>query len=383
MAVAVTRTSKRPERPTLSPEKGRELFGLVLVGTALLLAGSFATFDPGDASLFHEVPQAARSHNWMGSVGAEAAAVGFGFFGVATFLLPVFLAVSGWRRLRKRDAPRVVGRGFGALLLLVAVPGLCQLLMGRVAWHGQGVPAGGAFGAVLTSLLDERLSFAGSLVALASAVVIGAALVVQSTLGQVLFSWRQRLASLWQDHTLARERRRERREKERARRRVITKHLQRVVEEKQEKQRREERAAAPAPETSEAEFLPPEPAGGGRIDLPLRIAMRRGEAPEYSLRRTGSADATGRDASAVAPGGGAAIGEAGGVGGGGAAGGGGGGGGGGGLGGGGGGGGGGGRVGCRRPARRRRLRCSAAMPRSPRHRLPPCGRRCARRRGKA
>jgi S-DNA-T family DNA segregation ATPase FtsK/SpoIIIE len=290
MAVAVTRTSKRPERPTLSPEKGRELFGLVLLGTALLLAGSFATFDPGDASLFHEVSQTARSHNWMGSMGAEIAAVGFGFFGVACFLVPVFLLVGGWRRLRRRDAPRVVGRGLGALLLLAAAPGLCQLLLGRMAWRGEGVPAGGAFGSVLTGLLDERLSFGGSLVALASTVAIGAALVVQSTLGEVLSAWRQRLALLWQGYTLARARRHERREKERARRRVITKHLQRVVEEKQEKQRREERVAPPTPAAAaadEADFLVTE-RGGGRIDLPLRVSMRRGEAPEYSLRRTGN-----------------------------------------------------------------------------------------------
>ncbi len=285
MAVAVTRTSKRPERPTLSPEKGRELFGLGLLGAALLLAGSFATFDPGDSSFFHEAPLAARSHNWMGSLGAEAAAVGFGFFGVACFLVPVFLSVGGWRRLRRRDAPRVVGRGFGGLLLLAATPGLCQLLLGRVAWRGEGVPAGGAFGSVLTGLLDERLSFAGSLVVLAAAVAIGAALVVQSTLGEVLTSWRLRLALLWQGYTLARARRHERREKERARRRVITKHLQRVVEEKQEKQRCEVREAPPAAEPEEDELLATE-RGSARIDLPLRVATRRGEAPEYSLRRT-------------------------------------------------------------------------------------------------
>jgi S-DNA-T family DNA segregation ATPase FtsK/SpoIIIE len=342
MSIAETRTSragKRPERPALSPEKGNELIGLALLGLSLLLAFSFATYHPGDPSLFHDLPRAARSHNWIGPAGAEAAAVGFGFFGLSCFLLPLFLLLAGCRRLRRRGAARVMGRGFGALLLLAAVPALSQLLVGSVAWRGEALASGGAFGTVIDGLLDERLSFTGSLLALASAVAIGSALAVQSTLGQALSAWRLRLRQLWQDLTLARARRRERREKERARRRVITKHLQRVVEEKQEKQRREDlvlgrdgsagAAARPAarphqpapPAVSPAARFdplgPPDPlhppAGssdpgaaaiaamtGGRLDLPLRVSTRRGEI-DIALRRVSAGDATSGAADPGAP----------------------------------------------------------------------------------
>jgi DNA segregation ATPase FtsK/SpoIIIE, S-DNA-T family len=333
-----SRAGKLPERPTLSPEKGNELLGLALLGASLLLAFSFATYHPSDPSLFHDLARAAPSRNWIGPVGAQAAALGFGFFGLSCFLLPLFLLVAGWRRLRRRGAARVVGRGFGSLLLLAALPGFCQLLAGGVGWRGETLPAGGAFGTVLTGLLDERLSFTGSLLVLSSAVAIGAALVVQSTLGQALAAWRQQLRQLWQNATLARARRRERREKERARRRVITKHLQRVVEEKQEQQRREEQGAADLRGTAEArrsryprdlrdredprqpdrpdrprrQGVPenlatpgtpdtPEVAGGdpgaaaiaamtgGRLDLPLRVFNRQGPI-EYGLRRVTGAD---------------------------------------------------------------------------------------------
>jgi S-DNA-T family DNA segregation ATPase FtsK/SpoIIIE len=316
-----SRTGKRPEPPKLSPEKGNELLGLALLGSSLLLAFSFATYHPGDASLFHELPQAAPSRNWIGPAGAQVAAVAFGFFGFSCFLLPLFLLVAGWRRLRRRGAARVVGRGFGSVLLLAALPGLCQLAAGGISWRGETVAAGGAFGSVVVGLLDERLSFTGSLLVLASAVSIGAALVVQSTLGQALATWRQHLRQLWQDLTLARARRRERRAKERARRRVITKHLQRVVEEKQEKQRREEDLAAgtsaaagasasaarairdardaetgrrPGPLVLPAAGADPGVAAiaamtGGRLDLPLRISARRGPV-EYALRRVSGAD---------------------------------------------------------------------------------------------
>ncbi len=306
-AARASRAAKRPERPSLSPEKGNELIGLVLLAAALLLAGSFASYHPSDPSLFHELPQATRSHNWIGPAGAQAAALGFSFFGLSCFLLPLFLLVAGWRRLRRRTAARVVGRGFGSLVLLAALPGLVQLLLGGIPWRGETLAAGGAFGAVLVSLLDERLSFAGSLLALASAVAIGTALVVQSTLGQLLAAWRLRLRLLWQDFVLARARRRERREKERARRRVITKHLQRVVEEKQEKQRREDvtlaaPAAVPARRPDAAGRRDPGAVAAelaamtvDRLDLPLRGGVRRGEI-DIALRR-----ASGTERAASAP----------------------------------------------------------------------------------
>ena len=338
-ASRANRASKRSERPTLSPEKGNELLGLALLGASLLLAFSFATYHPSDPSLFHDLAHAAPSRNWIGPAGAQLAALGFGFFGLGCFLLPMFLLVAGWRRLRRRGAARVVGRGFGSLLLLAALPGLCQLLLGGIAWRGAALPAGGAFGTVITALLDERLSFTGSLLVLASAGAIGAALVVQSTLGQALAAWRQQLRQLWQNAVLARARRRERREKERARRRVITKHLQRVVEEKQEQQRREEQGAADRQGAAEArrarlsrlqhpedprqverpdrsgrpdgpdrpELIADDPGAaaiaamtGGRLDLPLRVFNRQGPI-EYGLRRVSGGERDGRSGDPASP----------------------------------------------------------------------------------
>jgi len=295
VALAITKTSK-PQRATLSPEKGSELVGLLLLFVGAFLGLSLGSYHPADPSLFHRVAIAVRSHNLAGAAGAHVAAIAFGFFGLTCFLVPFFLLAGSWRRLRRRGAAKVFGRGFGAALLLAATPALLQLTLGRIPWRGGSIAAGGAFGKLLAELLETRLNFLGTLTVLGAGVACGTALLVQSTLGDLLAAWRERLRQLWQDHILARERRRERREKERVRRRIITKHMQRVVEEKQKK---EEAAPPPAVRPPSPRPVPTERTGGwktsgvgatvlaapaeppaGRLDLPLRpgrVAERRGE----------------------------------------------------------------------------------------------------------
>jgi S-DNA-T family DNA segregation ATPase FtsK/SpoIIIE len=317
LPLAVTRSTTKPERPTLSPEKGNEILGLLLLAVAVLLGLAFGSYRPHDPSLFHVSPNASRPHNWIGPFGAEAAALAFQFLGLTCLLVPFFLLVAGWRRLRRRPGQRVVGRGFGALLLLAALPGLFQLSMGRIPWRDASIASGGAFGAILGDFLDERFHAAGSLILLSAAVAIGGLLFVQSTLGEMIVVWRARIARFWEERALARARRRERREKEKARRRVITKHLQRVVEERQEKQKKEEAATVlpmatpangkPKPRRGEegagaviSQGAPTHglgvsspgagyagPAGhasGDRLDLPLRVTERKGSG-DFAVRR--------------------------------------------------------------------------------------------------
>ncbi len=308
MPLAVTRTTAKPERPTLSPEKGNEILGVLLLAVAVLLGLALGSYRPHDPSLFHVSPIAVRPANWIGPFGAHTAALAFQFLGLTCLLVPFFLLVAGWRRLRRQPGQRVVGRGFGALLLLAALPGLFQLSMGRIPWRDASIAAGGAFGSILGDFLDEHFHAAGSLVLLSAAAAIGALLFVQSTLGELIVLWRGRIARFWEDRALARARRRERREKEKARRRVITKHLQRVVEERQEKQKKEEATvvvpmatpasgkpkarrtedgAVPVVAQERAARTVPAPPGD-RLDLPLRVTERRGNG-DFAVRRVATA----------------------------------------------------------------------------------------------
>ena len=122
MTVASTKADKKP-RARLAPEKWNELAGVVLLALALLAGLALASHRPADPSGLNR-PAGANPPvaNWIGPVGAEVSALGFGFFGLAALLVPVFLAVGGWRRLRFRSKERVTGRGLGVVVVLLSAP---------------------------------------------------------------------------------------------------------------------------------------------------------------------------------------------------------------------------------------------------------------------
>ncbi|HLE83592.1 MAG TPA: DNA translocase FtsK 4TM domain-containing protein, partial [Thermoanaerobaculia bacterium] len=285
MARARTDQARAVAGLKLPPGKGEELAGIVLLTVSALLAASLVSFHPGDPSLFHASSEPSPVRNLAGQVGAHAAAVAFGLLGLAALLLPVFLGVAGWRLVRRRDGRRSPLRLIGALTVLAALPALLQATLGPISWRGWLFESGGAFGKLLAEALEARLNLPGTLLVRGAGVVLGAALAIQSTLGDLARGWAERLGAAWQRLRLARERRRERRSKDRARQRVVAKHLQRVLS---------ERAAgpggAPGPGAGAAAD------GAERLDLPLRVTERRGEGG-FAVRRVPAPGA----APAVAP----------------------------------------------------------------------------------
>ncbi len=272
MPAESTESRNPPGRAKLTPEKGSEVLGILLLAAGLILLASLASYRPLDPSAFHDGGDGVRAHNLIGRFGAQLAAFSFQFLGLTALALPVLLLASSWRRLRRKDGIKVVGRGVGTVLLLGSLPGFLQLVVGDVPWRAVAIHSGGALGEVLAEALATRMDFAGALVVLAAGVTVGAALVVQRTLGDVLKAWRARLAQFFDNRALARARRRERHEKEKARERVVSKHLQRVQEERAKEPARVER---PPAESTANDY---------RLDLPLRVTERRGEG-EFSVRR--------------------------------------------------------------------------------------------------
>ncbi len=219
------------------------MVGFLLVLLGLLLAGSLLSYDPDDPSLLVESSRPRPTANWIGTVGANFAALGYSVFGLAVLVAPLLALWGGWRALRGDPEEPVTGRGLGAVVLLGSLPALLQLALGSVAWRGREQTAGGVLGTLVGGTLERWVGSIGAFLIVLAGVVVGAALLVQSTLGENLARWRRRLADGWQRLVLARARRRERREKEQMKERVVARQLERARE------RRGEPVASPAPLT--------------------------------------------------------------------------------------------------------------------------------------
>ncbi|MEO8198660.1 MAG: DNA translocase FtsK 4TM domain-containing protein, partial [Thermoanaerobaculia bacterium] len=288
-------------RVEISPDKGREIVGVFFAALAVICGASLASFDPADPSFLRQISSAPHTHNWIGGFGAEIAAAGFGLLGVTCLLIPLLLAVAAWRRLWPKLRPTVVGRGAGAGLMLLSLPALLQLLLPALPWRGVAIDSGGALGVVLSSALAQRMNFAGALVLLLALCIVGVALLVQTSLGDLLARWRRRFSGALDQWRLARARRAERKEKERSRNRVVVKHLQRVAEEKQERLDKLAGVAAgrrPVADPPSGEVALPPPVG--RLDLPLRGSERPADRP-VTVRRVAAPSASMAPMAAATP----------------------------------------------------------------------------------
>jgi S-DNA-T family DNA segregation ATPase FtsK/SpoIIIE len=253
----------------LSPEKSHELVGIVFLVVGAVLLVAVLSYHPLDPSLFNPLDaDEARPRNLIGPFGAQVAAVFFEFIGVTAILAPIFLLLAGWRRVRHFERLRVIGRGLGVVVLMACLPPLLQLALGEVDWRGEEIWAGGGFGRLFSDALASQLGNAGAVVIFLGGAVLGFALLIQSTLGEVLARWVGATKNLWQRIVLVWSRNRERGAKDRARRRVMEKQLKRAA---REESKRDAASATAQPS----------------LDLPLRVSEKRGEG-RFSIRKVGA-----------------------------------------------------------------------------------------------
>ncbi len=149
-----------------APTKNRrlnELVGFLLCVSALLLFLALASYSPLDPSL-NSASILTRSHaarNWIGIFGAYLSDIVLQFWGVGSFLLPVFMAMLGARWFRSRTLQTPIAKTLGAIWLLMFVPALLAILPGHVRWMGS-IPIEGLAGRLLGDVLIRYLNVAGA-----------------------------------------------------------------------------------------------------------------------------------------------------------------------------------------------------------------------------
>ena len=140
-----------------------ELVGLLLCVSALLLFLALASYSPLDPSL-NSASILTRSHaarNWIGIFGAYLSDLILQFWGVGSFLLPIFLGMLGVRWFRSRTVQSPVAKTLGGIWLLMFVPALLAILPGHFRWMGA-IPIEGLAGRIVGDVLIRYLNVAGA-----------------------------------------------------------------------------------------------------------------------------------------------------------------------------------------------------------------------------
>jgi DNA segregation ATPase FtsK/SpoIIIE, S-DNA-T family len=139
-----------------------ELIGFLCITLAILIALALISYSPRDAAwnVSGNGADAGVINNWIGPVGSYAADLLFQIFGFAAFLLPVALAVVGWRWLKNLAMHSQVATMVGYALLLLSLPSLLML------WHFPDVrgtvPPGGMLGSLVSGGLRSGFNPVGA-----------------------------------------------------------------------------------------------------------------------------------------------------------------------------------------------------------------------------
>ncbi len=128
-----------------------ELIGFLCMIVAVLVALALLTYRPEDVSFNVSAPPAdgPLARNWIGPVGAYGADLVFQLFGFAGFLLPLAIAILGWRWFRSRAIDSQWATIVGYVLLLVSLPSMLSLL--HFPEVRGSLPPGGLLGNLVSS----------------------------------------------------------------------------------------------------------------------------------------------------------------------------------------------------------------------------------------
>jgi DNA segregation ATPase FtsK/SpoIIIE, S-DNA-T family len=140
-----------------------ELIGFLVFVFAVLLVLALISYSPLDPSLnTAATPLAGRpAHNWIGVFGALVADLALQLFGIAAFLIPVFLGMYSLRWFRSRPIQSPYAKTIGAAALLTFLSGFIGLLPWGVRWLGA-IPSEGLLGRIVADALIHYFNLVGA-----------------------------------------------------------------------------------------------------------------------------------------------------------------------------------------------------------------------------
>ena len=207
-----------------------EAIGILQILAGVLAILALLSYDPRDPNIFSWTAggEAASPNNWIGGFGASLAAALYALFGLPAWGVSVLVVVLGWRRFWGRALPNPASKAAGIGLLLLSVPMLFALSLGRRRLYGEEMDTGGVIGRALGDAFRNRIGTTGAILLAITLVLLAIPFATQVSLGDVFLALRVRFAGLASRLTVGWARRRDRRTKERLRRTVVAKHLEKA-----------------------------------------------------------------------------------------------------------------------------------------------------------
>ena len=176
-------------------EKGRlnrEIWGVVICLTALLIIMSLLTYRPGDRS-FNTPSGAIDTNNWGGFVGAYLADILLQGLGIAAYLLPLFLCLIAFQMFRANYTRIPYSKVIGYAILLVSTAVILDLFIeSENAREAGGIVGGFLKETVLVPLFGRISAVLISLFAL----LLSLMLLTQNSLLDILNNSKRRLSEL-------------------------------------------------------------------------------------------------------------------------------------------------------------------------------------------
>ena len=156
------------ERSTLK----REIFGIILLAFAVLLAISLFSYNPDDPSFNNHLSEPQKATNLPGFIGAHLADVFFQFFGLTAFLWPLFLALFPLKLFLFPESSFPASKTTSLIGLLTTVSSLLSLGLGKVNIWGAMHESGGLLGHFFARIAEKYMNLSGALILFALLLVI-------------------------------------------------------------------------------------------------------------------------------------------------------------------------------------------------------------------
>jgi len=285
-----------------------ELVGLLVFVSAVLLLLALLSYSPTDPSLntAASAPAGSPTHNWIGLFGATVSDLALQIFGIAVFLLPVFMVLYAVRWFRSRSIATPWAKALGAVALITFLAALFGLAAPHVRWIGVVAPEG-LLGRITADALVHYFNIAGAYLICVAAIAVGLYLSTTFSFG-ALRLWSQTrfafvYAALDRFHDWRAERARKRAAKELEKKRAAAAAVKPVVTAQLVPRRADETAPPTTPQAATTPVPLPKPTtvktGIERMferenPIPVPTAQPAAEHPEEALEVTARADETPR-----------------------------------------------------------------------------------------